>query len=290
MTSRPSIGNELTWAVDLLAKAGVLNAKREATAVWAGLVGATLGDVWLNREQEAPELDRISFRDAIERRATGEPLPYAVGVAGFRKLDLLVDRRVLIPRPETERLVEQVLTWARGRLTPGTGVVADIGTGSGCIALSLATEGAFAKVIGIDASPAALQVAAVNLARVAPKTPVELRQGSWLEPLGKERMGAIVSNPPYVTAQEFEGLDHSVRNFEPRMALVGGADGMEPTRVLLAQAGGALEAGGLLALELDSRRASAAQEIAVSAGWANARVEPDVFGQARYLFATKESV
>jgi release factor glutamine methyltransferase len=291
MADRPSIGNELEWAVELLAKAGILNAKREATAVWAALVGATLGDVWLNREAEAPELHSISFRDAIERRAAGEPLPYAVGVAGFRKLDLLVDRRVLIPRPETERLVEHVLTWAKTRLSGnGGGVVADIGTGSACIALSLATEGKFARVIATDVSPGAIQVAAVNTARVAPKVPVDVREGSWLEPLGKEQVDAIVSNPPYVTAAEFETLDHSVRSFEPKLALVGGVDGLEPTRVLLSQAARYLTSGGLLALELDSRRAHATQDVARSAGWSNARLEADVFGQARYLIATKESV
>lgn len=275
--------------MELLAKAGVLNGKREATAVWAALVGATLGDVWLNREAEAPELQSISFRDAIERRAAGEPLPYAVGVAGFRKLDLLVDARVLIPRPETERLVEHVLTWAKTFPSANGGpVVADIGTGSACIALSLATEGKFARVIATDVSPGAIQVAAVNVARVAPKTPVEVRTGSWLEPLANDKVDAIVSNPPYVTAAEFETLDSSVRKFEPRLALVGGVDGLEPSRVLLSQAARYLPLGGLLALELDSRRARATEEVARGAGWKNARLEADVFGQARYLIATKE--
>src|SRR5689334_11052888 len=154
-----------------------------------------------------------------------------------------------------------------------------MGTGSGCIALSLATEGTFAKVIATDVSPGAIQVAAVNVARVAPKTPVEVREGSWLEPLGKEQVDAIVSNPPYVTAAEFDSLDSSVRKFEPRLALVGGVDGLEPTRVLLAQAARYLAPGGLLALELDSRRARAAEEVARGAGWHNARLEADVFGQ-----------
>jgi release factor glutamine methyltransferase len=186
--------------------------------------------------------------------------------------------------------VEHVLQWAKGRFANGGGVVADIGTGSGCIALSLATEGAFAKVIATDFSAGAIQVAAVNTARVAPKTPVEIRQGSWLEPLGGDVVDAIVSNPPYVTAAEFDTLDASVRKYEPRLALVGGVDGLEPSRVLLAQGARYLTPGGLIALELDSRRAQATLDIARDAGWTNARLESDVFGQARYLIATKEPV
>src|SRR5689334_155122 len=165
-----------------------------------------------------------------------------------------------------------------------------MGTGSGCIALSLATEGTFSKVIATDVSPGAIQVAAVNTARVAPRTPVEIREGPFLEPLGKDVVDAIVSNPPYVSAAEFETLDASVRRFEPKLALVGGADGLEPTRVLLSQAARYLAPGGLLALELDSRRAQATLEIARGALWSNARLESDVFGQARYLIATKEPV
>jgi release factor glutamine methyltransferase len=290
MADRQSIGNELTWAVELLAAAGVLNAKREATAVWAGLVGATLGDVWMNREAEAPELHRVTFRDAIERRAAGEPLPYATGVAGFRKLDLQVDHRVLIPRPETERLVEHVLMWARARLASGAmaTLAADLGTGSGCIALSLATEWSFERVVATDVSADALAVARVNAERVAPHTPVDFREGSWLEPLEGDAVDVIVSNPPYVTAAEFDLLDRSVRAYEPRVALVSGADGLDATRDILQAAPRYLRPGGLLALELDSRRASTAHQLARATGWANAHVEPDLFGQPRYLLATKE--
>jgi release factor glutamine methyltransferase len=144
-------------------------------------------------------------------------------------LELEVDSRVLIPRPETEGLVEHVLAWLSRH--PAARVVADIGTGSGCIALALAVEGRFARVIATDVSPAALAVARRNVARVSPPVPIEVREGSGCEALRGVEVDVIVSNPPYVSAAEFEELEPSVRLFEPREALVSGDGGLAHSRL-----------------------------------------------------------
>ena len=195
-----------------------------------------------------------------------------------------MDHRVLIPRPETEGLVQAVLDWSQARRRDGT--VADIGTGSGCIALSLAAEGTFDRIIATDMSEEALSVAASNLALLPAAGNVEFRLGDLLSPLRLEAFDVIVSNPPYVTAEEFKRLDPAVRNCEPRAALVSGQKGMWHTSQLLERAGSQLTPGGLIALEIDSRRAREALHLAVQAGWDSPRVERDVFGRDRYLLAT----
>jgi release factor glutamine methyltransferase len=147
-------------------------------------------------------------------------------------------------------------------------------------------EGSFERIIATDVSAEALDTARGNLDAIGPRTPVELRRGSFLEPLGSERVDAIVANPPYLTTAECDSLEPEVRDYEPRLALDGGTDGLTPYRVLFADAGRALVAGGLLALEIDSRRPDETLALARTAGWRDARVVRDLFGRARYLLAT----
>ena len=270
-----------------LETAGIPEPRREALTLWAARAHTSSGAAWAQRGATvAPAMER-EYADAVARRAAGIPLAYAAGTAAFRLLELGVDSRVLIPRPETEGLVEHVLAWCRahGRW----GVAADVGTGSGCIALSLASEGAFERVIATDISEPALAVAARNAALVAPRTAVEFRAGDLLWPIGPEHVDVLVSNPPYVTADEWAGLDAAVREHEPRVALVAGTDGLAHVRGLLRQAGGRLRDGGLLALEVDCRRAGQVLALARAHGWASARIELDLFGRERYLLATRET-
>jgi release factor glutamine methyltransferase len=219
------------------------------------------------------------FQGMVERRLTGMPFAYAAGQMSFRRLTLAIDRRALIPRPETEGLVDLVLQWAVDR--PG-GLVADIGTGSACIALSLALEGRFAQVIATEPSTPAAALARDNVRRAVVPVPVEVRAGDLLAPLGVEPYRAIVSNPPYLTDDEWAVLDPSVRLFEPRLALASGPDGLDATRSLIADAGRRLEPGGLLALEIDERRATAVADLARASGWEQIRIEHDLFGRPRY--------
>jgi len=292
-SERSSIARALDLAAERLSRAGVLNAKREATALWAALEGVKPGDVWLRREVvAAPPLAKV-FWEAVERRAGGVPFPYAVGHAAFRSVGLKLDGRAAIPRPETEGLVELVLQWSAG--TTGS-LAADIGTGSGCIALSLAVEGSFDRVIAVERSPDAAALARENVALVEPPTPVEVREGDLLAPLDRraprkrkrgkpERYRVIVSNPPYLTEAEYEALDPTVRLFEPREALVSGPDGLDATRALFAGAADRLEPGGVLCLEIDERRSEQVRLLAHEHGWRRLGIHQDLFGRPRYALA-----
>ncbi|HYK82543.1 MAG TPA: peptide chain release factor N(5)-glutamine methyltransferase [Gemmatimonadales bacterium] len=287
VAARRSIAAVLDAAARQLAQAGLAEPRREATALWAAAgTGVKPGDVWLRRDAVPPPAVAARFRAALARRARGMPFAYAVGRVGFRQVDLALDRRALIPRPETEGLVDLVLAWTRGAGAAGVGgVVADIGTGCGCIALSLAVEGAFRRIIAVERSAEAAALARENVARVCPPVPVEVHAGDLLAPLAGERLRAIVSNPPYLTMAEYAALDPAVRLWEPGAALVSGTDGLSATRALLAGARAVLECGGLLALELDARRAAETQALALELGWPQARVHQDLFGQPRFLLA-----
>lgn len=284
-----TVGAALAAAGARLAATGTADPRREAVVLWAAVAGCAPGQVWLARGHAAPEEMAARFRAAVARRVVGEPLAYAAGTAAFRTLDIAVDRRVLIPRPETEGLVALVLDWAAAQVRVGERVprALDVGTGSGAIALALAVEGPFALVVASDVSAGALAVAAQNLRRIAPRVPVRLVAGSLLEPFGAERFDVIVANPPYLTAAEHAALDPAVRGYEPGAALDGGPDGLGPTRTLLAGAARNLHHGGLLALELDCNRADAVCAEARAAGWRGARVVRDLWGRSRYFVASK---
>ena len=219
------------------------------------------------------------FRAVLTQLERGVPFPYAAGRVGFRTLDLTIDSRALIPRPETEGLVDLVLAQGRG------GVAVDVGTGSGCIALSLAVEGAFDRVIAVERSPDAAALARENVALVQPRTPVDVLEGDLLAPLAGRRYRAIVANPPYLTEDEYAALAPSVKQFEPREALVSGPDGLAATRRLLASAAPLLEPGGVLALEMDERRGDAVRALAHDYAWARIDVHDDIFGRPRYALA-----
>ena len=284
-----AIAGALEEAVGRLARSGLHSPRREATTLWAAVAGSetTPGDVWLRRDQQPPPELAERFSQAVERRSRGVPSAYAVGRVGFRTLDLKLDARALIPRPETEGLVDLVLKWA-GPGAPGPGprgIVADIGTGCGCIALALAIEGDFERVIAIERSPGAAALARENVALVQPAVPVEVREGDLLAPLAGERCRAIVSNPPYLTQAEYLELDPTVRDFEPRGALVSGPDGLDATRALVEGAAALLAPGGLLALEIDERRAVRVRALARDYGWARVGIHEDLFGRPRFLLA-----
>jgi release factor glutamine methyltransferase len=284
-----SIREALKDAADRLAGAGLPRSRREATMLWAAVAGAGTkpGDVWLRHDQE-PAVELVErFRLAVERRSSGVPFAYAVGRTGFRTLDLQLDARALIPRAETEGLVDLVLreTGMRDARCGTRGVVADVGTGCGCIALALAVEGRFERVIAVERSADAAALARENVALVQPPVPVEVRQGDLLAPLAGWRYRAIVSNPPYLTEAEYAALDPAVRLFEPREALVSGADGLTATRALLANARALLEPGGFVALEIDERRADAVRALALRHDWSRVAVYDDLFGRPRFLLA-----
>lgn len=225
-------------------------------------------------------------RLAIARLRSGAPFAYAVRRASFRHLTLDVDERVLIPRPETEGLVEQVLQLSGG----GGGTAVDIGTGSGAIALSLASEGIFDRVVATDVSLDALAVARQNASRLAGalRAPVEFRHGALLAPLRDVRASVIVSNPPYIAYHEAAQLPAGVRDWEPALALLSGADGMTATVAIIRGAADLLHEGGILALEVDARRASlVAESLAVDPRYREISVRLDLAGRERFVIARR---
>jgi release factor glutamine methyltransferase len=241
----------------------------------------------------------------VDRRLAGEPLQYVVGHWAFRHLDVMVDHRVLIPRPETEvvaevALAEAVRAGARrgapdpwGALQP-TFAVADLGTGSGVLALALAAELPEAEVWATEASGSALAVARANLAAVGlAATRVRLAEGMWYEALPEARRGrlrVIVSNPPYVAEAEWAALDRVVRDHEPRSALVAGPTGRECLEALVDGGLGWLEPGGALVLELAPHQAGALVERAWEVGYEAVEVHPDLAGRERALVARRPGV
>jgi release factor glutamine methyltransferase len=265
-----------------LKAAGVIEARREAWRIWAELKGLSSHTGSILSEEVVPGVEAERFRSAVDRRAKGEPLPYVTGIVGFRELTLHCDRRALIPRPETEGLVELLLARMPG------GRVADLGTGSGCIALALADEGRYDQVFGIDRSREALQLAAENCA--VTRLRVALVLGDLSTALGGETMDAIVSNPPYLTEAEYANLDPSVKAWEPKSALASGADGLEATRRLVGDAGRVLRPGGWIALEIDSTRGDVTAGLVEDAGWSDITVHDDLFGRARYLLARRSEL
>jgi release factor glutamine methyltransferase len=274
-----SLTGLLAEARKILGTAGIPEPAREALLLWADMSDEPAAGVLLASSRTLDPDLAAAFLGAVERRARGEPLSYVTGWTGFRLLKLRIDRRALIPRPETEGLVELLLERVGG------GRVADVGTGSGCIALSLATEGRYDRVIAIDRSPAALALAAVNRELVG--APVTLVRGDLTAPLRSRSLDGLVSNPPYLTATEYRDLDTSVAGWEPRDALVSGDDGLDATIRLLHDGSRVLRSGGWIALELDVNRAATVAELARTREWEAVEVRADLFGRERYLLARR---
>jgi release factor glutamine methyltransferase len=247
----------------------------------------------------APAMQHLN--DMLERRARGEPLQYVLGRWDFLGLDLLVDRRVLVPRPETEVVArtaidEMVRLGARRgthdewSASATSFAVADLGTGSGAIALALARELPDAEVWATDLSDEALAVARANLAGVGSvSTRVRLERGSWFGALPEElrgRLRLVVSNPPYVAEHEVPDLPADVADWEPRLALVSGPSGLEAIETIVAEAPAWLDPqGSALVIECAPHQAAAANAAAVAAGFADVDIVPDLAGRDRVLVA-----
>lgn len=272
----------ISQAIVLLRHSAAADPRQEAIRIFRCVRGAEQFDAPLpdrTDQIEQPVLSR--FMKAVEERCIGAPLAYSVGWTGFRHLVLHTDHRALIPRPETEGLVELALARVR------TGTAADIGTGTGAIALSLRHEGEFDLVIGTDISRAALVLARRNARATGLK--VSWRLGDLLEPLRGRKVDLLVSNPPYLSVLEYDQLEMSVKEWEPATALVGGPTGLEPYRRLFAGGSAAMNPGGWICVEVDSRRAAETARIANESGWREVRVYDDLFGRPRYVLARWEN-
>jgi release factor glutamine methyltransferase len=276
----------MRWSGEYLESKGVERGRLDAEHLLAHALGLPRLQLYLqfDRPLDREELDL--FRPLLRRRADREPLQYILGRAAFRELDLRVDRRVLIPRPETEVLVDEVLTWAaaQGRNDMSA---ADIGTGSGAIALSLAHEGPFGRVVATDVSEDALDVARGNGVALGLGDRVDFRAGPLFSALADgEIFVVLVSNPPYVAEAEAETLEPEVSDWEPGQALFGGPDGLAIIRELVGGAGARLRPGGLLALEVGAGQAGlVVAEVETIGGYDDVRVRRDLTGRQRVILA-----
>ena len=275
-----AIGGLIEAAAARLRAAGVTKPRREAHRLWAWVSRSSPGEAYLSRDRGAGEEPAREFERAVGRRIAGEPLAYVLGSTGFRHLTLRCDRRALIPRPETEGVVELALERVR------TGRAVDLGTGTGCLALALALEGRFEAVVAVDSSAEALALARENA--VLTGAGIRLIRSDLGTALRGERFDLLVANPPYLTDAEYDALDPSVKAWEPRSALAAGADGLEVTGRILEEGRRLLNPGGWLVMELDSTRSGDAATMARSLDWREIRVHDDLFGRPRYLAARRE--
>ncbi len=276
----------LSWAERQLRGHGIDGPRRDAELLLAHCAGRSRVELYAYPEMEIPDRARRSFLRAVRRRAAREPLQYITGSSAFRHLELAVDGRVLIPRPETEMLVERALEIMR--MLEGEPLVVDVGTGSGCVALSLAAEYPGAALVATDVSGGSLQVARENALRLGMEGRIEFRRGVLLEalpPTLRGRVDLVVSNPPYVREGDFEGLPPEVRDHEPREALVAGPRGTEVHARLLAESPAWLKPGGWLLMECGADQGEELRDMAERCGYAAVSVRADLAGRPRVLEA-----
>ena len=278
----------ILWSAEYLKNKGVETGRLDAEWLLAAALGVDRLQLYLKYDRPLSSEEREAFKPLLRRRAGREPLQYIIGRTGFRELELKTDPRVLIPRPETEVLVQEVLDWA----STGAESVWDMGTGAGAVALSLAAEGTWTRLVATDVSPEALSVAADNAERYDLGGHVEFREGSLFEPLEEgERFDVIVSNPPYIAESEKGELQPEVRDWEPPEALFAGEDGLDVIRQLVAGAPNHLVSGGLLALECGLGQAEGiAADVQATGAFGAVRIRADLTGRPRFVTAERGAV
>jgi release factor glutamine methyltransferase len=261
------LGQILRRATDHLAAKGVDTPRLDAELLLAHALGLSRLQLYTEHDRPLTDAERSGARDLVRRRAAREPVAYILGEWGFRRLTLRVDRRALVPRPETEVLVERCLALLAGADAPR---VLDVGVGSGAIALAIADEHPGARVTGVDTSRDALALARENAQLTG--LAVELREGGFDDADGDWDL--VVSNPPYVPAADFESLQPEIRLWEPREALVGKGLHEELARRVRR---------GRLALEVGDGQAPRVAEALVSLGYDEVRTTPDLAGRERVV-------
>ncbi|HEX8091641.1 MAG TPA: peptide chain release factor N(5)-glutamine methyltransferase [Blastocatellia bacterium] len=254
-----TIAEAIAEGADRLRASGVGEERRTAGVLLCHALGIDRTHLLTRSSEQVDAASYEAYLTSVERRAAGEPLQHITGHQEFYGLDFIVTRDVLIPRPETEFLVEGVINLNRAGRTEGPPVIVDVGTGSGCIAVALAYHIPGARVIAIDISSAALDVARANAERHQVQNRIEFIEGDLLEPLGKlahatcgleAAVDFLASNPPYVEEERPEAVNPEVRDWEPALALYGGADGLDYYRRLLDEGARYVKSGGYLICEI----------------------------------------
>jgi len=271
-----TIAEVVIASADFLARKGVPSPRVDAEHLVAKGLGLTRLDLYLQYDRPLTEEETAACRELVRRRGTREPLAYILGEWGFRRLTLTVDRRALIPRPETEVVVERCLALLVGMKAPR---VLDVGTGTGAIGLAIADERQDADVTAIDVSDDALALAAENAERTGLVDRIRLLRHDLAEGLPGAPYDLVVSNPPYVSPDEIAVLQPEVRDWEPREALVG--EGM--TEALAVGAAEALAPGGALVLEVAEETAERVAVLLTGLGFRDVTCTPDLAGRDRVV-------
>lgn len=263
----------IAWMADAFKKKGLDRPRLLAEDLLAHVIGSTRLKLYTDPERLATEDERTQLRDLVQRALKHEPVQYLVGREHFFGLQMKVDRRVLIPRPSTQTIVEEVLQHTRakaGAAAKGEGLlIADICTGSGCIAIALLKNLPAARAIAADISSDALAVAADNASDHGVSDRLDLLRGDLLAPLATHpiaradrSVSILVSNPPYIPDHEWDAVEPNVKDHEPHLALRGGADGLDLVRRLCADAPRLLAPGGVMAIEVAASHAEPAADLA----------------------------
>lgn len=262
-----------------LAKAGNGNPHRSVEELAAHVIGCRPLDVHF---RELSAVQTTDLDALIARAESGEPIQYVIGSVDFRGISVLCDRRALIPRPETELLVDEVLR-AVGQSRSPFSQIADVCTGTGCVGLALAQELPLAEVTAIDLSTEALALAQENAIRLGLSARFQTVECDLLEGYAERSFDWVVSNPPYIVSAICRNLDASVRDYEPHLALDGGEDGLDLIRPLVVQAARVLKPGGGLFIEIGYDQGTAVSQCLVAAGFEQVRVIPDYAGLDRIV-------
>jgi release factor glutamine methyltransferase len=277
-----SIKRVLAWATDDFKRRGNQSARLDAELLLGEALGFDRIKLIVEAERPLADDELSRYRALIKRRRVGEPMAYILGRREFFALPFVVDRRVLIPRPDTEILVETALNGTRERHLYGR--MLDLCTGSGCVAIAFAKARPTWRVTAVDVSPEAASVARENTQRAGVVHNLSILEGDLFAPLppGSE-FELITANPPYIPSADIAGLDADVRDFEPRLALDGGADGLHVTRRLVSEALRYLSPGGLLALEGGFDQAPAVAKLLAENGFAEIMRSKDLAGIERVV-------
>lgn len=277
-----SVRRLVVWATDDFRNRGFDSPRLDAELLLGHALGKTRIEIILDgdRPLDKSELDR--FRELVKRRRSGEPTAYLLGKREFYGTTFEVDSNVLIPRPDTETLVEVALDRTKDRAEQG--VALDLCTGSGCIAIAFALARRGWTVRGVDLSPTAIEVARRNAEHAALTTGIDFRVGDLFASVDDGlRLHVITANPPYIPTDVIPTLDIGIRGFEPRLALDGGADGLVVTRRIIEEAPRWLEPAGVLAFEIGYDQAPTAVELMTAAGFVEVRVNRDYGGLDRVV-------
>lgn len=272
----------LKWTANYFAGKGIENGRLDAELLLAEVLKLNRIGLYLNFDRPLQSEELAAFRALIERRARREPIAYILGHCEFWSLTFKVGPEVLIPRGDTETLVEAAL-----KVLPPGGTLLDIGVGSGAIALAIAHERPDLSVEGIDLSPAALAIATENALLLGLAARVALRQGDLFALDGNRQYDVVVSNPPYIAVGEQATLMPEVRNFEPSLALFAGDDGLDCYRALIPAAKTALKSSGYLLVEVGAGQATAVAELFAVAGYGEICTSRDLAGIERVVAGRK---